>query len=115
MTTSPTERPAFKRPIVIGMSAIVAVLGGFLVYDIARSDGPDDVAWNVCQMRVESEARYGGIEFGDHEVNEVGGAYWIEGDVDLQNGYGATVPHTFTCRIDPGGSALDDTVVVRPR
>ena len=115
MTATDTPRPRFKRPVIIGATVVVAALGGLLVYDFVASDSSEDVAWKLCQSQVESQAKYGGIEFGDREVNEVGGAYWIEGDVDLQNGYGATVPHTFTCRIDPNGSALDHTVVVRPR
>ena len=113
--TAPTSSTRYKKPVVIGGTVVAVALGGFLVYDFAASDGPEDVAWSMCESEVESRAKYGGMEFGDFTANEVGGAFWFSGEVDLRNGYGGIVPHSFECRIDLDGPAWENTVVVTAR
>lgn len=115
MTITDTTPAAYKKPVIIGAGIVVAALAGLAVYDFTTSDSPEDAAWELCQSRIEDQAKYGGIEYGEHTGNLVGGAYWFSGDVELKNGFGAPVPHEFNCRIDPAGSALDDTVLVTPR
>lgn len=80
----------------------VALLAG-----AACSTSPEDKAWGLCKDLIKAQTDGGSFKFGEHTVNEVGGGYWVSGDVEFENRLGETKSHEVNCRIDPTGDTED--------
>lgn len=73
----------------------------------ACSTSPEDKAWKLCQDLIKAQTDGGNFKFGEYTFNEVGGGYWVEGDVEFKNRLGETESHKANCRIDPTGNQED--------
>lgn len=83
--------------------SVVAVLAG-----AACSTSPEDKAWGLCQDLIKDQTDGENFKFGEYTLaNEVGGGFWVEGDVEFKNRLGETESHKANCRIDPTGEIED--------
>lgn len=82
--------------------AAVAVLAG-----TACSTSPEDQAWELCQDLIKDQTGGSNFKFGEYTFNEVGGGYWVNGQVEFENRLGETKSHKANCRIDPTGDTED--------
>ena len=115
MTTS-TEKPAYKKPLVIGAAVAAVALAGFATYDIVSTmPNPERDARESCERQVTAQAKYpGSVDFvlwGTRDPDNGDGTYTYSGSVDFANGYGTPVRHFFTCKIN-GPGEVDAVEVV---
>ncbi|MEV1331111.1 hypothetical protein AB0J20_16215 [Micromonospora costi] len=99
----PPQRPARRWPWVVAAAAVVLVVAGGAAW--ALMPGDEGEAVDRCQAAVSdklkspSTAEYGDVTVTSEDGN-FGTYYVVTGEVDAQNGFGATVRGEYRCKVN---------------
>lgn len=103
--------PAPRRPrtgLIVGLAlAGLLILGGVVVgvgLAVRGSSGPTDQqqAISACETAVKAQLKSPATAgFSGETTSPAGNGYYVEGNVDAQNGFGALIRSHWTCSTTP--------------
>lgn len=101
------KKPFYKRWWFITLTTVVALVVAGLAWLFMDVRADMDTARNACREKITRHAKYeSSVAFIEDTVSEVAKAtdyggvnYVVEGEVDMANGFGAPVRHTYWCHV----------------
>lgn len=115
----PAEKPRRRGPLlVVGLLAVVVFL--VIIASCTAGSGSSRAAnpelmrleaISHCEDRVRDELRSPSTAEFNSEARMSGGAWRVEGSVDAQNGFGATVRADFSCEATISGGSVTSQLV----